>query len=247
MPFPLSLFLPLSLLLLICVREGTADYLEERKVIYLDKSNFPSGPNNYLFRGNEPKMLENGADVFAYDLLTSYMANASALAGVQLPKEYFLIDIKFVYDIYDPFETADIKLETDFFASNPKVGRFNVTVILGDLEDPSLLPIDKVDAMAKTLPEWQHDDLPAYIPYLHQMLNTPQNVSTVIYIHCECGCDRTGEIGASYAIKYLNMTYSQALLWDEKIAGRLILPNHQWAIDWYCFYLSVVEGMHLNC
>lgn len=45
------------------------------------------------------------------------------------------------------------------------------------------------------------------------------SLPTVIYLHCECGCDRTGEIGGSYAMKYLNMTYDQATAWNEKIAG----------------------------
>lgn len=68
----------------------------------------------------------------------------------------------------------------------------------------------------------------------------------VIYFHCECGCDRTGEIGGSYAMKYMNMTYAEAYHWDESIAGRWIIPNHNWAMEWYCEYLHYVEGMNVQ-
>jgi len=233
-------------LLALCVVRG--DYLEQRKVVFLDKTMPSSGLNNYLFRGNEPKISVNDSDVFAYELLGTYMANATRQAGFTLPSSYYLIDIKYVYSTIDPFEEADIKLETAFFKANPMLGEFSTHVILGDVTDPSLLPKATANAKAATLPTWQDDDLPNYIPSIYKLLYTPRTQPTVIYFHCECGCDRTGEIGASYALKYLNMTYPQALGWDEKIAGRLILPNHQFAIDWYCFYLNVVEGMQLlNC
>jgi len=233
------------LLLAICLVR--ADYLEQRKVVYLDRTPASTGISNYLFRGNEPKIQVNGTDAVAYDLLTTYMINASKASGFSLPDNFYLIDIKFIYDASDPGEKVDIVLEQNYFSANPKEGEFSYKVILGDADDPSFLPNATVEEKAKTLASWQHDDLPDYIPSINKLLYTPRSQPTVIYLHCECGCDRTGEISGSYAMKYLNMTYSQATAWNEKIAGRPILPNHQFALHWYCEYLTIVEGYKFSC
>lgn len=47
-------------------------------------------------------------------------------------------------------------------------------------------------------------------------------------------------------MKYLNMTYAQAYAWDNSIAGRWIIPNHNWAMEWYCEYLRYVEGIKVE-
>jgi protein-tyrosine phosphatase len=139
-------------------------------------------------------------------------------------------------------------LEENFFKANPSLGEAHMKQIFGDLTSPAVLPRSYVEEQAKTLDTWQIDHLPTYIPSLNKMLKTkgPQGVPTVIYFHCECGCDRTGEIAGSYAMKYLNMTYVQAYAWDDEVAGRWILPNHNWALEWYCEYLNYVEGMKVQ-
>jgi len=224
------------------------DYLEQRKVIFLDRTPVDSGINNYLFRGNEPKIQVNGTDVVAYDLLKSYLGNASLHQGqFQLPKEYYLIDIKYVYDDIDPIERADVIMEENFFKANPTYGEYHTHIILGDLDDPTLMPNKTVIERAKNLSSWQHDNLPVYIPSLYQLLYTKRAQPTVIYFHCECGCDRTGEIGGSYAMKYLGRNYKQTTAWNDIIARRPILPNHQFAIHWYCLYLALAENMPIEC
>jgi hypothetical protein len=216
------------------------DYLEQRKVVFLDSTPPSSGIQNFLFRGNEPKILVNNTDVVAYDLLLNYMNNATQTqAGFSLPSDVYIIDIKFIYDASDPGEKGDIVLEQNYFAANPQEGEFSYKLIFGDLEDPSLMPSKIVEEKARNLSSWQHDNLPTYIPSIHQLLYTKRGQPTVIYLHCECGCDRTGEIGASYAMKYLNKTYQEATAWNEKIAGRPILPNHQFAFHWYWLYLTL--------
>lgn len=90
-------------------------------------------------------------------------------------------------------------------------------------------------ARSQALSQWQQDDLPGYIPTINQYLYLksipPISISilnahtfkgdlpTVIYLHCECGCDRTGEIGGAYALRYLNKSYSEVVAWDTSIAG----------------------------
>eukprot|EP00026_Physarum_polycephalum_P015610 Phypoly_transcript_16330.p1 GENE.Phypoly_transcript_16330~~Phypoly_transcript_16330.p1 ORF type:complete len:242 (+),score=28.85 Phypoly_transcript_16330:113-838(+) len=235
----------LSLILCVCLVQ--ADYLEERKVVYLDRTPASSGISNYLFRGNEPKVLVNKTDVVAYDLLATYMNNATKQSGFTLPESFYIIDIKFVYDPSDPLEKGDIVLESNYFQAHQKEGQFSYKVILGDAEDPTLLPNETAVEKAKNLSTWQHDDLPNYIPSIRKLLYTPRAQPTVIYLHCECGCDRTGEIAGGYAMKYLNMTYDQVNVWNHDIAGRDIFFIHQFALHWYCLYLVYVEGAPFTC
>ena len=45
---------------------------------------------------------------------------------------------RYVYDVNDPFERADILLDKNFFTANPTLGELVVQVILGDISDPNL-------------------------------------------------------------------------------------------------------------
>lgn len=44
--------------------------------------------------------------------------------------------------------------------------------IFGDFSSPSVYPRSYVEKEAKILGNWQHDDLPSYIPALNTMLKT---------------------------------------------------------------------------
>eukprot|EP01112_Ceratiomyxa_fruticulosa_P006171 TRINITY_DN16968_c0_g1_i1.p1 TRINITY_DN16968_c0_g1~~TRINITY_DN16968_c0_g1_i1.p1 ORF type:complete len:247 (+),score=46.96 TRINITY_DN16968_c0_g1_i1:110-850(+) len=224
-------------------------YLEQRKVILIDHTPTSSGARNYLFRGSEPKINQNGEDIFAYTLLDQYLRNASQSIGVDFPSNssgYFLIDLKLTYGTI--WEKPDIELETKFFQQHPSLGLIGINITFGDIEDPKLLDQKDRDEKAQTLSQWQHDNLPARMLYLRELLYTPSPKPLVIYVHCECGCDRTGEVIGSYALKFLNMTFPQVMKWNDNIAERPILPPNEFAIDWYCFYLSLVDGYEkLDC
>ncbi len=63
--------------------------------------------------------------------------------------------------------------------------------------------------------------------------------NTVLYIHCEAGEDRTGEVSGSYYMTYLNMTFDQALAIDNGNTNRDIRCMSARELIWYCFYLQV--------
>lgn len=203
--------------------------------------------SNYLFRGNEPKILVNGTAVVAYELLKTYLASSAKKSGFQLPDDYYLLDLKYIYIPQDPIERPDVSLEKAFFKLYPNYGEIHVLDVWGDIEDPNLINVEDRIQKAITLSQWQHDNLPEYIPTLRQLLYTIGNRPMVIYFHCECGCDRTGEVGAAYLMKFQNVTYEKAMAWNTAIAGRPILPNHKFAVLWYCYYLNLVEGFSFPC
>jgi len=224
--------------------------LEQRKVVFLEKADFSNTTtttSNYLFRGNQPKITVNGTTVFSYDLLKLYLQNTSLESGFKLPDDYYLIDIKYLYFMDDPEEKGDVILETNFFKANPSLGEARFEQIFGDDSDPNAEDADQREKKAVNLGLWQHDNLPARIPLLRELLFTQGKKPIVIYFHCECGCDRTGEVGASYAMKFLGKTYREAMEWDNKIAGRPIFTNNKRAVAWYCYYLSFVEAKDVQC
>ncbi|KAL6064794.1 hypothetical protein QOT17_010686 [Balamuthia mandrillaris] len=225
-----------------------ADYLEQKKVILLDHATH-GNITNFLFRGNEPKVKDaSGKDIFAYDQLKKYLSLAAQNQNFSLPSDFNLIDMKLYY-FHNPLENGDIQLEKEFFDAHPSLGSFVGLEIWGDAYSPSIIPSSYRKKWAKTLGEWQHDNLPALIPAIHQQLHTKFDKPTVFYFHCECGCDRTGEVAGSYMLAFKNWTLSQVNDWNYQVAGRIILPNHSWAIAWFCYYLQqAVPGFaHLSC
>jgi len=200
------------------------------------------GITNYVFRGNEPKINNGTNDVFAWDLLKNYLTASAAKENVKLPQDYYLYDLKLYY--FDL--TGDEKMEVEFFQNNPALGTCLPLRIFGDPISPNALPAFIRDPQAKDLPSWQHDDLPAQMALVESLLSTTLDKSGVVYIHCECGCDRTGEVAGSYALKYLGWNYTAVYNWDEAIAGRWISPFHNWALEWYCYYLVLVENLNVG-
>ncbi len=51
---------------------------------------------------------------------------------------------------------------------------------------------------------------------LTQKLDRP----AFIYTHCEAGTDRTGEVSGAYYIRYLQMSFQEALYVDNHIQNR---------------------------
>jgi len=234
----------LVLVLVALLQVATSEDIYKPRIVFMDHN---AKTGNFLFRGNEPKISNSSGSYFAWDLLRQFMQEQASMNKIQFPNKYYLIDIKLIY-WHDPLEEPDIVLEQDFFKANPTLGESRMLQIFGDLSPPTVYPESYVKEEALALSSWQHDDLPKLIPALKSMVNTPRadGVPTIIYFHCECGCDRTGEVAGSYAMKYLNFTYGKAYEWDDSIAGRWILPNHDFALQWYCEYLRYAENMNVH-
>jgi len=206
--------------------------LDYEKVRLLDWKKF-GGITNFIFRGDEPKITNSSGEFVAYKELILFMQKRAAEQNVSFPKKYYLIDIKLVYFSWEP----DVAMEEQFFEDNPQLGEFQLKHIYGDLTSPQIYPQSYVEEEAKTLSSWSMDDLPDFIASLYTLLSTPGNSSTLIYFHCACGCDRTGEVAGSYMMRYKNYSFPKADAWDDEVAGRWILPNHRFAMEWYCEYL----------
>eukprot|EP01132_Coremiostelium_polycephalum_P002885 gene2885-3586_t len=185
-------------------------------------------------------------DQFAYEELVQCFVNNSKSLGVDFPTDFYLYDIKLIYGLKS--EDPDIILEQKFFQANSTLGQAATNITLGDIYDPKIVPQAELIKWATTLSQWQKDDLPLRMQVYRDILySTEFDKPLVLYIHCECGCDRTGEIFASYVMKYQGWSFNKSMEWDYAVAGRKIMPNHQFAAQWYCYYLKYVENQTIEC
>jgi len=212
-------------------------------LFFVDHVHFIQSLNgNYLFRGGNPNFL-----AFEYDALVGEMKNRAADSNVTLPKDFYLLDIN-LENPNSSYDSHHIKTETDFFSKNENLGAIYLHTILG--EETSPYEFDNtsyVQERALTFAQWSRDNLPAFVEKIRGVQEQSYPTPVVSYIHCECGCDRTGEVSGSYYMAYMNMSLHDAHALDEKIAGREILPNNHNALDWYCFYLKYAQNYNLTC
>jgi protein-tyrosine phosphatase len=145
-------------------------------------------------------------------------------------------------------EVVDTNIEKQFFKQNPNLGSFYHYPIVGDLLAPDSVSSSIRKSMASSLPKWQVDNLPKAMDTLHQLLNTQYEVPTVIYIHCEAGMDRTGEVSGSYYMRYLNWPFQYALSYDNTcIENRNISNFSRNSFQWYCYYLQISQHQNQDC
>jgi len=204
------------------------NYLKYRLVHlqYYDKTS-----GNFFFRGNMPK---NTSNEFAYTELMTFLAErALEEGGVELPSNAFLYDIS-LDSLYNENDTL---LEQNFFLANPQLGNFSNWSLYHRYPDPSNFTQQQIKQMVQNMSLWGPDDFPPRMTLFHQMMKTKQERAVAYYIHCETGCDRTGEFCGSYMMQYLNDSLATALTIDTADCGRPPYASSQWQLQWYCYYL----------
>ena len=230
---------------------GAADVFLPLHVRLVEERN-----GNLLFRGPEPKKLFGG---FSWDSLLLTMRTEAALKGKKFPSSYSLVDVCLL-----THEANDIAMERRFFQDHADKGTFvhyptygvNATTLTAACRaaagvnasavcanntslQPRNYPAALVEKIAKQYPQ-QLDRLSdplierlAFVNGLMDASGTPK----IVYFHCECGCDRTGEFAAAYAMRYLNKTFTAAMKYDVTVPERNIGYGNQVAAQWYCEYL----------
>lgn len=224
---------------------------------------------SYFFRGNEPLIGNEKNRRFAYAELIAKMNERLEQEGHEkLTADSFeLIDISLLNSAADEF---DLRIERKFFEENPNKGQFihwplyGITEIVPanerlrtvgkvslDLLYPTFLllrtltkiDVNKVSKHNKTI----HKE----VKKLHKMLHssTENAVNTkkkVFYVHCNAGCDRTGEFIAAYRMTMNLTSCSDATDKNINECGR---PQNYYSINgnyWYCWYLRSI-GSEVLC
>jgi hypothetical protein len=215
---------------------GPIDWVVE----FLDRK----GSSAFLFRGDLPEKTDT---TFNY----AGVLDIARTKTSGLPKsndDIFLIDCSFTYSSW-PDKPEWVVAERTFFEKNTSLGEFHHWPLYGDWRDPNDYSASEKERDAKTLAQWQTDELVNRVQQIHTWMTTGPPVgkkALVIYFHCETGVDRTGEFAVSYGLRYLNQTFQDAMKHSDalctKVNGRPVMPMMAFAAEWYCWWMYYVHG-----
>jgi hypothetical protein len=195
------------------------------------------------------------------------LAEALKVADKTLPAKFYLVDISLLQVYHNTGQASErekLQIEYSFFHANPKVGQW----VFWETDGFWQCAVDKGkdgltilfrDYMDVRVPSWLPDSLPQRVDQLRQWLTKGVNGHSpvVLYVHCEEGCDRTGELIGAYELRWKKMTWAQvtasnvnACPWGEvnkKPVYRQFACNNYNAAHWYCFWASRKYGLDLKC
>ncbi len=250
----------LLMLALFCVNCSSASsdaiIFPVQNVHYVD-----SVGTNFLFRGERP-LTGDGISyaTFNVDGLKKAIAEQADLAGVILPPSYTLLDISLLWmeDIDEPVQAAKERVflvaEISFFQSNPQLGQVHSWTSKGTALNPRDAPLSSADRdyLAMTLDSWLSDPLVWRVDTLRAWLEDPSLLGitgpVVIYVHCYGGCDRTGELIGSYAMRYMNKSWEEMNSMNKECCqpGRPYRVKNCNALRWYGLWLNLNINRSVN-
>jgi hypothetical protein len=204
---------------------------------------FNTTTNQYLFRGNYP--YNSNSTAFDYPTLVSYIHKKALESNITIHPNFKLVDISFLQSIIN---YSEFKLETEFFRKNPQFGTLLHWTIIGHPLNASTLS----ESVRKPMVEWTYDwniedQLIERTELLQQFVHTPNNVTTVYYMHCDAGVDRTGQVSGAYYIRHFNWSFLEALKFDYAVEPRPIGKASQNGLNWYCYWLYYKYGFPTDC
>lgn len=241
-----------------------ATHASDLNVHYLDSKN-----GNYLFRGALP-VTDTCPLAFQYSRLVSDLKTAAKGHG-KFPDAFYLVDVSLLQmDGYcgqgcDTTERAMLQAELAYFQLNPTQGEFHFwegDYPQIDATSTTITPAFQ-SLLVQTLDQWMPGNLAWRVEQLRTWLvNGIKGVKLpiVIYIHCNGGVDRTGEMAGAYSLRYLRLSWQEMNIRNLNGGDGPSNPNGQpscddhpfgcgnyYATHWYCFYLNAKYGMKLDC
>lgn len=187
--------------------------------------------NTYLVRGDLPEIRER----FCYNTLLKNISKKLSHYQIDQKNGLQLIVVSL---LSHEKEVKKIQIERSWLSHHPDQGEFFHYPIKG-------IEID-LSAMSKMRRKHfvdcrDYDHIQELNLKLSDLMSEKHDKPTVIYIHCNQGKDRTGEVCACYLMKFKGRSYSNVKAESRFIAKRSI--NHKCAnvVKWYAFYLRDVE------
>lgn len=186
---------------------------------------------NLLFRGSNPII---NSEEFAINMLTEKMRESAQENNVNFPDEFYLISISLL-----SLERSAINIEKAFFRNNPERGELiNIPVfgIIPETENKILKGLEAaveyfVDIKGISLQQ----DAQAISTIRQQLIRNDKSIPIIVYVHCNAGCDRTGEVIAGYRLQFKeNFSLAQAAQMNNQECGRTQAPHNLQAMKRYC-------------
>ena len=189
--------------------------------------------SNWMFRGNSPTI----NDTFAYDTLVEYMNIRANQSNLTFPSTFYFIDIS----LLNPGNIPTWEIEQEFWKKHMNDTLFGEIInwypsAIQSITPPNELSIAEQIEYCKSQYLWEIDTMPIRINKTQNIFLNKRNdnLSISIYIHCEAGCDRTGEFIADYRLMYIDNNITTDYDLDCTECGRC--PNY-WSttsIEWFC-------------
>jgi hypothetical protein len=232
------------------------DHKHVRLVEYDAKS------SNFLYRTGQP--LNDTTGAFSYDELIAAFRFRADVAGLPFPSSFRLIDLSFIYS-WVPSQAAKLQAEIDFFTANPQRGELIVQPIFGinstamqstcdmlhiectsaqlSSRQPRDFSAANKSALSSAFHVLDQDDTFARLKFVRTLLTTPSDVPLVIFGHCECGCDRTGQFFGAYNMLYQEQAFTDVMLFTNGLEWGTQTYENQVALQWFCQKL-VFDGTY---
>ncbi|WP_419533158.1 hypothetical protein [Endozoicomonas sp.] len=212
--------------------EPSSEFKPER--VHLVDYNEQTG--NYLFRGNMPL----NSKTFAYhELMGIVNSHAIEQTGSPIPEMVRIIDISLINTI-NPNERRHLAKEHGFFDQNKELGEVIHYPVYG-------IPVSVKHTHRKWrkhfAKKWGKDKLESLVNNLKRRLDQDETATIILYVHCEAGFDRTGELIAAYQLRHQGKSYHQAYQNAVLVAGRQISSLSKHGLQWYAYYLKEVEKL----
>jgi protein-tyrosine phosphatase len=241
-------------LFLLLATLARADYYLPERTRFITASHSPDDVrgrpviSNFLFRGNMP--LTRGAlcapnQKFDFEMLAKTLQDRMVEPYV-LHSNFSVLDISLVTAKTACPDRHDLDAELKFAEQHPQLVEVLNWVLLGNKASPMTVEPGRRKVLAQNLPLWQEDRLPQRVERLHELMMLQQDRQLVLYVHCEQGQDRTGEIIGSYMMRYMGMKWPEIREYNIKVTGHGPIPKHFNALMWYCLYLES-QGLDMQC
>lgn len=213
--------------------------IDQKRVHLIDA--YPRGPtpHNFIFRGNNPTNKssaagEDGKYQFDYDGLVAAMRTAASTCSVTLPKELRIVDVS----LENPTDPGYF-VEHQFWNRHADLGELIQWTTLGSLLDVKVTPFkEQLVKNGSWAIQGDADRLPERLAAIHSALTNTSGPPTAFFVHCNAGCDRTGEFIGAYAMSYLGYNVTTAMGEAQKQCGRT--PNFfaSESLGWWCLTLK---------
>ncbi len=206
-----------------------------------------SNGNFHLVRGNFPGQVDHNPHEFFYDDLKRTIQKKILDAN----KDKSEITIDKIDDIslitaIPKRALSEVMLEKNYYRQHSEIGEFINHPIWGQVIDPTKLTQEE----RKDL----FDKRSVFPDHACELIENLKNESEgeyekpkALYVHCEAGVDRTGEVIACFRMLAQGKSYQEAINEAEsfaiKTSQRSISKYSKMGIQWYAYYLKEIKKM----
>jgi len=208
------------------------------------------GPNVLMRMGNPAVYSALGGPTISMPALTQNLHGASG--EIYPDHNYDLIDVSLMHPLEGGILDAEKQAFSSFadqFVHWPTIRRGSFSrdfdaacrergMTCSDAMQPAHIRREDRHRLAADFEEWDTTGFEKRVTALRAMLEEKGARPRVIFMHSMRGSDRVGSLFAAYAMRYKNMSLTEAIAANELIARRHMSYEHQVAAQWYCEHLA---------